>query len=225
MLKKCSRCKEELSVEEFQKNRSAPDGLQYRCKACTKSASKICRARRGHLWLEKIDPWSHRPENRKQVNASTRKRRAKNPEKAREENRYWRERANPFSTAVIKAKLRAAKLGVVSTLTTEEWKSVVESRNFICHLCGEKIILEMNSPWRLSLDHVTPMSRRGGNVIENVLPAHRRCNQSRLDMTVEEFDFWLNKIYFRRSGHGESKESKFIPQPPPPLEKVDCIGL
>lgn len=167
-------------------------------------------------------PWKKR--NRLAANASVRNRRARNPEKSREENRRWREMSNPFSVAVGKAKIRASELGVISSLTAEEWKYVVESRNFICHLCGEKASLDLGSPWRLSLDHVIPMSRGGGNVVGNVLPAHRRCNQSRLDMTLEEFDQWLDKIYLsRRSGHGESQEPQFISQPPPPLGKVDCI--
>jgi hypothetical protein len=204
-MKICCHCKRELPLDSFQKNQTASDGLQYRCKDCTRKASNECRAKRGHLWLEKINPWARREENRLQVNAATRARRAKNPEKAREENRRWRESSNPFSIAVVKARLRAAELGVVSTLTVEEWKSVVERCDFNCHLCGEKTLLDLRSPWRLSLDHVVPMARGGSNTVDNVLPAHRRCNQSRLDMTIEEFDLWLNKIYLsRRSGHGEA---------------------
>jgi hypothetical protein len=200
MLKKCCHCKKELSLDSFQKNRAAPDGLQHRCKGCTKEASKACRAKRGHLWLETTNPWSHRSENRFRVNAATRARRAKNPEKAKAENRYWREKANPFSVAVGKAGLRATELGVLSTLTTEEWKSVVESCSFLCHLCGEKVCLDLKSPQRLSLDHVLPMARGGTNTIDNVLPAHRRCNQSRLDMTISEFDEWLKSVYRNRHG-------------------------
>ena len=205
-MKVCCHCKEELPLDSFQKNRAALDGLQYRCKSCMKEASKACRARRGHLWLGKTDPWRKRSdENRLRNNAGTRKRRALNPEKSREDNRRWRESSNPFSVAANKARLRAIELGVVSTLTVDEWRRVVEGQNFICHLCGYETILDLKSPLRLSLDHIIPMSRGGENVMGNVLPAHRRCNQSRLDMTIEEFDLWLNKIYLsRRSGHGEA---------------------
>jgi HNH endonuclease len=204
-MKICCHCKEELSLDSFQKNRTAPDGLQYRCKDCTKKASKACRAKRGHLWLEKTNPWDKRPENRERRNANTRLRRARDPEKAKAENKYWRERANPYSTAVSKAGIRAKELGIESTLTAEEWKFVVERENFICHLCGSKTSLDLKSPWRLSLDHVLPIAKGGSNTVGNVLPAHRRCNQSRLDMTLEEFDLWLKKIFLFRGNDGKAQ--------------------
>ncbi len=191
-LKKCCHCKLDLPLASFQKNSSAPDGLQYRCKECTKKSSKACRLKRGHLWMQKTNPWKKR--NREKSNAATRKRRAANPEKARLENKRWRELQNPFSAAVAVAKRRARILGVLSTLIVDEWKSVVEEKNFICHLCGRKVCLELYSPDRLSLDHITPMSIGGSNTKENVAPSHRRCNQSRLNMTLEEFDSWLTQI-------------------------------
>jgi len=199
-MKKCCHCKIDLSLDSFQKNRAAPDGLQYRCKDCTSKASKVCRAKRGHLWLEKTNPWGKRLENRLQVNATERARRANNPDKIRKENRAFRER-NPFSVATCVANNRARKLGVLSTLTAKDWKQIVEQNDFCCHVCGDKVSLEIGSPLRLSLDHILPLSRGGLNVKENVLPAHRRCNQSRNDMTLEEFDAWLEKISLhRRSG-------------------------
>ena len=149
----------------------------------------------------KIIPWRKRTEeNRLRNNASARAQRAKDPVKSRANNRRWRERTNPYSVAVQKAHLRAKELDVESTLTVEEWKTIVEERDFCCHLCGEKVFLDLKSPWRLSLDHVLPMARGGKNAAENVLPAHRRCNQSRLDMTMEEFDWWLVLIYGKRHG-------------------------
>lgn len=32
--KRCTTCKEEKSVEDFGRNRQAPDGLHYYCKTC-----------------------------------------------------------------------------------------------------------------------------------------------------------------------------------------------
>lgn len=154
-------------------------------------------------------PWKKR--HRSAANAATRRRRALNPEKARAESKKYREQQNPFSAAVAVARRRARILGVLSTLTTDEWEEVVKAYNFSCHLCGHKVVLELYSPDRLSLDHIVPMSRGGVNSQDNVAPAHRRCNQSRSDMTLDEFDLWLRKISdYRRSGHGESKESQFI---------------
>ena len=201
--KKCCHCKEELSLDSFQKNRAAPDGLQYRCKKCMSIASKACRARRGHLWLEKTDPWDKRSEsNRLQANARARVRRAKSPEKERAQNRRWRQ-SNPFVVSMTAARNRSRDLGVDSTLTAEEWKGVVQTANFICHICGNEVCFEIGSPNRLSLDHILPLSRGGTNVKENVAPAHNRCNKARSDMTMSEFDVWLSKVSeFRSEANG-----------------------
>lgn len=34
--KKCSKCKRELPITEFHRNKAAKDGLQSHCKECTK---------------------------------------------------------------------------------------------------------------------------------------------------------------------------------------------
>jgi 5-methylcytosine-specific restriction endonuclease McrA len=197
--KYCCHCKKELSLDSFQKNRVTKDGLQYRCKACTKLASRACRARRSHLWLEKISPWDKRSEaNRLRANASARIRRAKSPEKERAQNRRWRE-GNPFVVAMTAARNRARELKVESTLTAGEWRDVVERANFICHICGDEVCFEIGSPNRLSLDHVIPLSRGGTNVKENVAPAHNRCNKARSNMTMSEFGVWLNRVLNFRS--------------------------
>jgi rubrerythrin len=211
IVKKCGHCKEELSVEEFQKNRAAPDGLQYRCKACTRLASKACRVKRGHLWIGKTNPWRTRSDaNRERSNASSRARRARNPEKQRQDHYQWRQR-NPFSTALRCARNRAIELNVISDLTAEQWRLVVEERKYICHLCGEPVSMKIGTPERLSLDHIVPMARGGANTKNNVAPAHRRCNQSRSDMLLEEFDMWLEKVSkFRSKKNGIKNETRSI---------------
>jgi 5-methylcytosine-specific restriction endonuclease McrA len=145
----------------------------------------------------KIISWKKR--NQEESNASERNRRAKHPERIRNQNRIYREN-NPFAVAVIVARNRAKQLGVISTLTREEWADVVKAHDFICHVCGEKVSLQLGSPETLSLDHVIPMSRGGSNSKENVAPAHRRCNQNRTNMTLEEFDLWLKRVA-RFRGH------------------------
>jgi 5-methylcytosine-specific restriction endonuclease McrA len=139
----------------------------------------------------KVIPWKKR--NRETNNATTRALRATQPEKIRAQNRKHRE-TRPYSSAVAVANARAKMLGVISTLTREEWEEVVRVANFKCHICGRKVSLEIGSPQRLSLDHIEPMSRGGNNVKNNVAPAHRVCNQSRNNMTLREFDDWLTVV-------------------------------
>lgn len=61
--------------------------------------------------------------------------------------------------------------------------TVLETYGTDCHLCGGPI--DLNAPrlvgrpgWEMSLhiDHVVPMSRGGDDTLENVRPAHGKCN-------------------------------------------------
>jgi len=123
-MKKCCQCKIDLPLDSFQKNRTAPDGLQYRCRACTKKASKTCREKRGHLWLQKTNPWDKRPENAGRKNARTRarqaKRKAETPDKVREERRRWE----------LKAKYG---------LSPELKQALVEAQGNVCAICYSPI--------------------------------------------------------------------------------------
>lgn len=40
----------------------------------------------------------------------------------------------------------------------------------------------------VTIDHVVPVSKGGADVVENMQPAHYRCNRMKRDMTPEEFD-------------------------------------
>jgi 5-methylcytosine-specific restriction endonuclease McrA len=62
--------------------------------------------------------------------------------------------------------------------------AVVKQRpdGWVCWICGGDI--DPDCPeWagRWSLDHVLPLSRGGGNDVENLRPAHRGCNSHRGD--------------------------------------------
>ena len=119
--KKCCHCKEDLSLDSFQKNRAAPDGLQYRCKNCTKKAHILCRAKRGHLWQEKLNPWKDRPDNRERVNATTRARMARKPiEEKREESYRW----------ILKRKYG---------LTPELKMALIAAQDNVCAICERPI--------------------------------------------------------------------------------------
>lgn len=39
--KYCSKCKQSKVLSEFHKNRQAKDGLQYRCKTCSKPSGSV----------------------------------------------------------------------------------------------------------------------------------------------------------------------------------------
>lgn len=143
-MKVCCHCKKELPLDYFQKNRAAKDGLQYRCKDCTREASKACRDKRGHLWLPAAERWKNRPENKERRNKTTRDRMARlkieNPEKYEGDRRRWQ---------------LATKYG----LTPELKEALVEMQGGVCLICFSPI-----DPLTCATDH-----SHSGNYIRGML--------------------------------------------------------
>jgi 5-methylcytosine-specific restriction endonuclease McrA len=127
-----------------------------------------------------------------------RKRQAKNPELykakvfaqlekrrdlARVYSREYRAR-NPVKSAENARRRRALRLGNGAVKYTE--KKMLETYGINCHLC--LIPIDLNAPrragregWELGLhvDHVIPIFQGGPDTLENVRPAHAKCNLSR----------------------------------------------
>jgi hypothetical protein len=59
-------------------------------------------------------------------------------------------------------------------------KNIFFRENYTCQYCGERNIKKM------TLDHVVPRSRNGGNTWENLVTCCRRCNVKKRDRTPEE---------------------------------------
>ncbi|MFS0069644.1 HNH endonuclease [Corynebacterium striatum] len=58
-------------------------------------------------------------------------------------------------------------------------KLCLETYGDICHLCGR--------PGADSADHIIPRSMGGDNSIDNLRPAHTRCNAARGNMPMHEW--------------------------------------
>lgn len=69
----------------------------------------------------------------------------------------------------------------------KELEEMVYQRNFerygkqVCYLCGQEILDKLN------LEHKVPLSRGGGNDLENLDLAHWKCNQMKGKRTPDEF--------------------------------------
>jgi hypothetical protein len=65
-----------------------------------------------------------------------------------------------------------------------EWRilhmTVFERDDFTCQYCGARGV-------SLQCDHIIPVSRGGGNELDNLTTACRPCNQSKRDKTPEEW--------------------------------------
>jgi 5-methylcytosine-specific restriction endonuclease McrA len=88
-------------------------------------------------------------------------------------------RSHPEVRKSIDNKRRLQRLASGTNFTPAEWLALVASHAGCCAYCGEQGPMEA--------DHRTPLSRGGSNAIENMLPACRRCNAKKHQMTEEEF--------------------------------------
>jgi hypothetical protein len=58
--KRCPRCGETKALEEFHRDRTSPDGVQSRCKACVLAAQRLARAEKkkaGDLTTGELRLW------------------------------------------------------------------------------------------------------------------------------------------------------------------------
>lgn len=104
----------------------------------------------------------------------------KNKEIRREKARLYRksnlEMVREYARNGFKRR-RAAKLGVISTLTTNEWIEIMKKYNGKCLCCG--------SSEKISIDHIIPISKGGGHVADNVQPLCISCNSSKSVKTID----------------------------------------
>lgn len=51
-------------------------------------------------------------------------------------------------------------------------RTIWEKENGICYICGKPIAFEI-----FTIDHVIPVSKGGKNVLKNLKPTHKECNE------------------------------------------------
>jgi 5-methylcytosine-specific restriction endonuclease McrA len=117
---------------------------------------------------------AHPEEHAKDTRASY----ARNRE-ARLEQSLAYHRAHPEVRTASDNKRRLQRLESEVNFTSAEWLALLATYSGRCAYCGEQRPLQA--------DHRTPLSRGGDNSIDNILPACRRCNAKKHQMTEEEF--------------------------------------
>ena len=93
----------------------------------------------------------------------------------------WRE-ANRNLRTYYNAVRRAKRFSNGGTHTYKEWIEKVQSLEWLCFYCGAELTIEY-----LTKDHFIPLSKGGGDDLENVVPACNPCNCSKNAMTGSEF--------------------------------------
>lgn len=91
---------------------------------------------------------------------------------------------------------RARKRGVEATLTNQQWKEVLRQSDGICHYCKENIGMDL-----LGIDHLLPLSKGGGNSVNNVIPACAPCNTQRQTLPAPKLKKMPCQFCSMKKGH------------------------
>lgn len=206
MTKICNKCKQEFpkTLEYFYKRGKY---LRPYCKTCNNKAN--AEWQKANPEKEKAARKTWREANREKVNAASKSWRDRNPEKKKEVVAAWRNRnpekvkatrkawdkANSDKVRANSRKQRALKAGNIHEDWTEQ--ELFETYGTDCYLCN--LPIDFNAP-RTGIgsdysswpDHKTPTSRGGSNILENVRPCHRKCNESKRNKTYEEYILTVN---------------------------------
>jgi len=147
--KRCYKCKEEKPGERFSKLRSSNDGLAVRCKDC----DKVANAKNYRTYIDYFKEYAK--ENKERYLAHARR---------------WGQR-HPESHARRRVRRDAREQLNGGSFTFLEWKQKL-SLYPNCPACG----IPWSKELRPTVDHITPVSRGGGNSIGNIQPLCFPCN-------------------------------------------------
>jgi hypothetical protein len=181
-MKYCSKCKKDLSIEMFGKDRYQSDGLTLNCKPCRRSysklhyknnketvskKSKLNYEKNKDFYKQKQKAWSQ--ENREKNALRAKRWRENNPDRAKEVSRLGSHRR------------RARIAGGISSKYSEE--QIISKYGTKCHICFEEIDFSASrrsgdKGWEKSfhIDHLIEISLGGNDTLENVRPSHGVCN-------------------------------------------------
>jgi len=185
MKKQCSKCKELKNLDEFCKNRSRKDGLEYWCRECKHIRMKGYRERPEIKERDEEYQKEYRQTERgKEVNRNgVRRYTERFPERVKESDRKSKQKY-PEKMRIKNGRRRARKLNAEGSHTVEEWVDKKKEYNYRCFYCGihENALCRKYKDkkwWKLTEDHLKALSKKGSNYIGNIVPACISCNASK----------------------------------------------
>jgi 5-methylcytosine-specific restriction endonuclease McrA len=194
VLKKCSHCKVEKPISEFNKNRSKKDGLQDQCRDC----QKISNSKYLSLHPEKLKAYYennkpkvleqmrvYREDNKDMIHRRKHLDYVRNKEKILKRN-YAYQKSHPEVMRKHQLDRLAMKMNSDGSYTIEQWNNLVMFYDGHC-LCCARIDLPLEK------DHVVPLSKGGSNSIENLQPLCKPCNSSKRDKTIDYRPGWVRQ--------------------------------
>ena len=167
--RRCARCKQLKTLDNFCKNKSSHDGLHYYCRDCASLFRAETYWKDPEYSRKKIRQWNkehpriYTPESHARLLESKRK--------------YKKTPKGRLSDITAMAKRRSSKSNNGGNFTKEEWVSLCNKYGNKCLACG--------AYGKMTIDHVKPLSRGGTNSIDNIQPLCLTCNSSKHDKEID----------------------------------------
>ena len=174
--KRCTKCGEVKQFSEFSKSKRHKDGMSYRCKTCKAK----------YYQEHKVDIAKQRAQYYQEHKSEY----AKYQIRWREENREkleiyqqkpYAKRGKRAATIMRRSSIRAGKI------SANMIKEIINASNGICPYCGEPFTDG-------HIDHITPLSRGGKNIRENLVYCCAHCNLVKHDKILPEFIEYFNSL-------------------------------
>jgi 5-methylcytosine-specific restriction endonuclease McrA len=184
-MKTCTTCGACLPISEFNKDRQKKDGLNPRCKSCSrawhhKNKGRVSEYQKNYycenIEYHKSKSKSYRLKNRDRINQVKREWYNENKDKAAQ---YRKERSPIYATY---ARNRRAKVkGSGGEHTIDDIVMLERYQGMKCAICN----CELKS---YHVDHIVPISKGGGNDFYNLQLLCAPCNLSKNDTDPIEYN-------------------------------------
>lgn len=162
MTKVCSRCKEEKSISDFNKDRSRKDGIRGTCRACAKEKRRKYREEN----REKAREYQrkYQENNREKVRERARKYRENNQEKIREKHRKYREENRDYVAAKQRETLRKKDI-VSASMATKSGRWSQEEVDLLIELRKTRTVyqcaIELGRKFRSTRQKIDLLRKKG----------------------------------------------------------------
>ena len=152
----CTKCKQDLDLSFFGKNKQHKDWYRHQCKACRKSMAAVYYKKnskrilnRNHLWCrnnkDKYDMWYRW---------------------------YQLSQRYKLSRKVRYGQKKTSSDWTINFITLTALKIKQENK---CAICSRELVRDIK--WQTELDHIKPISRWWHHTIGNVQRTCRTCNR------------------------------------------------
>jgi 5-methylcytosine-specific restriction endonuclease McrA len=160
--KKCSKCGQVKTTDQFYNNKNSKDLLDYWCVEC-KTNWRINNPEYGKIYYKK---------NVENVKKTVVKWREKNTLKFKGYIKKYRQTKKGLASIIKSNHKRRKQIKEVNyDLTSEQWEQIKKDQDFTCLHCGKK-----EPEIKLTRDHIIPLSKGGHFTKANIQGLCLSCN-------------------------------------------------